>query len=109
MWFLELVLDLYGKLLYVMLHCLMWDFLWIVLGERMMLLVGIEDDWFGIWISYVDVDSFVHLRDHWFVALSEYGWEALKIGVGLLLVCVEEGWLVIYYGVIGEMDFGIDQ
>ena len=41
--------------------------------------------------------------------MSEYAWEALKIGAGPPPVRVDEGWLLIHHGVTGEMDPGTDQ
>jgi predicted GH43/DUF377 family glycosyl hydrolase len=108
-WFPEPVPDPHGKRSYAMLHRPMWDLSWIVPGEGTMLPAGVEDDRPGIWISYADAGSLVHLRDHRLVAMSEYEWEALKIGAGPPPIRVEEGWLAIHHGVSGEMDPGTDQ
>ena len=77
---------------------------------------GVDDDRPGIWISYVpvaeveaDIRNLVRLRDHRLVALSEYAWEALKIGAGPPPIRVDEGWLLIHHGVTGELVPGTAQ
>jgi predicted GH43/DUF377 family glycosyl hydrolase len=94
----------------------MWDLGWIVPGAGSPLPAGVEDDRPGIWISYVpvaeveaDVRNLIRLRDHKLVAMSEYDWEALKIGAGPPPIRVEEGWLLIHHGVTGALDPGTDQ
>jgi beta-1,2-mannobiose phosphorylase / 1,2-beta-oligomannan phosphorylase len=101
---------------YLMLHRPMWDLSWIVPGEGTFLPAGIEDDRPGIWLSSVpveeverDIRNLVRLRDHRLVAMSEYEWEALKIGAGPPPIRVDEGWLLIHHGVTGEMDPSTDQ
>jgi predicted GH43/DUF377 family glycosyl hydrolase len=56
-----------------------------------------------------DIRNLVRLRDHKLVALSEYEWEALKIGAGPPPVRVDEGWLLIHHGVTGTLEQGTDQ
>ena len=94
----------------------MWDIGWLVPGQGTFLPAGVEDDRPGIWISYVpvaeveaDIRNLVRLRDHKLVALSEYEWEALKIGAGPPPVRVDEGWLLIHHGVTGTLEPGTDQ
>jgi predicted GH43/DUF377 family glycosyl hydrolase len=101
---------------YLMLHRPMWDLSWIVPGEGSFLPAGIEDDRPGIWLSSVpveeverDIRNLVRLRDHRLVAMSEYEWEALKIGAGPPPIRVDEGWLLLHHGVTGEMDPATDQ
>ena len=111
MWFPEPVTGPDGAPSYALLHRPMWDLGWIVPGEGTFLPAGVEDDRPGIWISYVpvaeveaDVRNLVRLRDHRLVAMSEYAWEALKIGAGPPPIRVDEGWLLIHHGVTGELD-----
>jgi predicted GH43/DUF377 family glycosyl hydrolase len=101
---------------YLLLHRPMWDLSWITPREGTFLPAGIDDDRPGIWLSSVpveeveaDVRNLVRLRDHKLVAMSEYEWEALKIGAGPPPVRVDEGWLLIHHGVTGEMEAGTDQ
>jgi predicted GH43/DUF377 family glycosyl hydrolase len=101
---------------YLLLHRPMWDLSWIAPREGTFLPAGIEDDRPGIWLSSVpvaeveaDIRNLVRLRDHKLVAMSEYEWEALKIGAGPPPVRVDEGWLLIHHGVTGEMEAGTDQ
>jgi len=101
---------------YLLLHRPMWDLSWIAPREGTFLPAGIEDDRPGIWLSRVpvneveqDIRNLVRLRDHRLVAMSEYDWEALKIGAGPPPIRVDEGWLLIHHGVTGEMDPSTDQ
>ncbi len=115
-WFPEPVPGPGGELAYAMLHRPMWDLGWVVPGEGTVVPAGVDDERPGIWISYVpaaevaaDVRAFVHLRDHTPVALSEFEWEALKIGAGPPPIRVDEGWLAIHHGVSGTLVHGTDQ
>jgi predicted GH43/DUF377 family glycosyl hydrolase len=115
-WFPEPVPGPGGEPCFAMLHRPMWDLSWIRPGAGTQLPAGIEDDRPGIWISYVDADraladlsALTHLGAHRLVALSEYAFEAVKIGAGPPPVRVEEGWLCIHHGVTGEMSQGWDQ
>jgi predicted GH43/DUF377 family glycosyl hydrolase len=101
---------------FALLHRPMWDLGWMIPGEGSYLPAGVEDERPGIWISYVPVEevradlrNLVRLRDHRLVAMSEYAWEALKIGAGPPPVRVDDGWLLIHHGVTGEMDPSTDQ
>jgi predicted GH43/DUF377 family glycosyl hydrolase len=101
---------------YLLLHRPMWDLSWITPREGTFLPAGIDDERPGIWLSSVpvaeveaDIRALVRLRDHKLVAMSEYQWEALKIGAGPPPVRVDEGWLLIHHGVTGEMDPTTDQ
>jgi predicted GH43/DUF377 family glycosyl hydrolase len=100
---------------YAMLHRPMWDLGWFRDGETVHLPAGVTDERPGIWISYVPVDevrrdvrALVRLGDHRCVALSEHGYEALKIGAGPPPLRVDEGWLLIHHGVTGEQPVGWD-
>jgi predicted GH43/DUF377 family glycosyl hydrolase len=108
-WFPEPVPDPYGRMAYALLHRPMWDLNWIVPGAGTFLPAGLDDARPGIWISYADPGSLTQLRDHRPVALSEFEWEAVKIGAGPPPIRVEEGWLAIHHGVTGELDPGADQ
>jgi predicted GH43/DUF377 family glycosyl hydrolase len=111
----EPVPDPAGRPSYAMLHRPMWDLGWFREGETVHLPAGVTDPRPGIWISYVpvaevqtDVRNLVRLRDHKLVALSEYEWEALKIGAGPPPIRVDEGWLLIHHGVTGYIPKGWD-
>ena len=100
-----------------MLHRPMWDLSWIADGQGTFLPAGVEDDRPG------DLDllragrrgrgatsrALVRVRSHRLVAMSEYAWEALKIGAGPPPIRVDEGWLLIHHGVTGELEAGTDQ
>ncbi|GAB2487826.1 glycoside hydrolase family 130 protein [Jatrophihabitans fulvus] len=104
-----------GRPAYAMLHRPMWDLSWIRPGEGTYLPAGVTDDRPGIWISYVPVDEvttaadLVALGQHRLVAMSEYDFEALKIGAGPPPMLVDAGWLLIHHGVTGELAQGWDQ
>jgi beta-1,2-mannobiose phosphorylase / 1,2-beta-oligomannan phosphorylase len=104
-----------GRAAYAMLHRPMWDLSWIRPGETTYLPAGVTDDRPGIWISYVpveDVDGpadLTLLQQHRLVAMSEYDFEALKIGAGPPPLAVDGGWLLIHHGVTGELEQGTDQ
>ncbi|HEV7650928.1 MAG TPA: hypothetical protein VGP26_22510 [Actinophytocola sp.] len=100
-----------GEPAYAMLHRPMWDLGWFREGEGVHLPAGVTDDRPGIWVSYVpaadverDLDALVQLGDHRLVALSEYGFEELKIGAGPAPIRVDEGWLLLHHGVTGAID-----
>ncbi|SNY49877.1 glycoside hydrolase family 130 protein [Paractinoplanes atraurantiacus] len=104
-----------GRLSYAMLHRPMWDLGWFRPGEGVHLPAGIADERAGIWISYVpadlvhdDITALVRPRNHRCVALSEYPYEALKIGAGPPPLRVPEGWLLIHHGVTGYIPPGFD-
>jgi beta-1,2-mannobiose phosphorylase / 1,2-beta-oligomannan phosphorylase len=91
----------------------MWDLGWILGGDNIFLPAGIEDDRPGIWISYApvsavenDLRALTHVGAHRLVAMSEFDYEALKIGAGPPPIRVEEGWLLIHHGVSGELAEG---
>ncbi len=105
-----------GEPAYAMLHRPMWDLSWIRDGEGTHLPAGVTDDRPGIWISYVpvdlvqkDVSALTHQARHRLVAMSEYPFEALKIGAGPAPIRVDEGWLLIHHGVTGTIAEGWDQ
>jgi predicted GH43/DUF377 family glycosyl hydrolase len=115
-WFPEPVPGPDGEPAYAMLHRPMWDLSLFARDQGTFLPAGLDDDRPGIWISYVgaaevhaDVRALARLREHRPVALSEYDWEALKIGAGPPPVRVPEGWLAIHHGVTGRIDPGTDQ
>ena len=105
-----------GRPAFAMLHRPMWDLSWIRPGEGTYLPAGVDDDRPGIWISYAPVDDvarglghLAHLQQHRLVAMSEYEFEALKIGAGPPPIRVGQGWLLIHHGVTGELVQGWDQ
>ncbi len=100
-----------GEPAYAMLHRPMWDLGWFREGEGVHLPAGVTDERPGIWVSYVpaadverDLDTLVLQGGHRLVALSEYDFEALKIGAGPAPIRVEEGWLLLHHGVTGAID-----
>ncbi|XVV11238.1 glycoside hydrolase family 130 protein [Actinoplanes sp. CA-131856] len=104
-----------GRPSYAMLHRPMWDLGWFRPGEGVHLPAGVSDERAGIWISYVpadlvhdDITALVRPRNHRCVALSEYPYEALKIGAGPPPLRVPEGWLLIHHGVTGYIPPGFD-
>lgn len=99
-----------GEPCYALLHRPTWDIGWIRPGEGVHLPAGVTDDRPGIWISYVsatavqaDVAALTLQHDSRAVALSEFPFEALKIGAGPAPLRVPEGWLLIHHGVSGEI------
>lgn len=112
-----------GELCFAALHRPMWDLDWISPGAGSPLPAGVSDDRPGIWISYVPaaqvlatdgsagghrLSALAHLRDHRLVAMSEYDFEALKIGAGPPPLRVPQGWLLIHHGVSGELTPGVE-
>lgn len=111
----EPVPDPEGRMSYAMLHRPMWDLGWLRPGETEHLPAGVTDPRPGIWISYVPVDlvladirALSRPQNHKLVALSEFPYEALKIGAGPPPIRVEEGWLLIHHGVSGFIPPGFD-
>ena len=95
---------------YAMIHRPTWDIGWIRPGEGMHMPAGITDDRPGMWISYVpaeqvqrDITALAHQHDSRLLALSEFPFEALKVGAGPAPIRVPEGWLLIHHGVSGEI------
>jgi beta-1,2-mannobiose phosphorylase / 1,2-beta-oligomannan phosphorylase len=96
---------------YAMLHRPMWDLGWFREGEGVHLPAGVTDERPGIWVSYVpaadverDLDALAGQGNHRLVALSEYDFEALKIGGGPAPLRVGEGWLLLHHGVTGAIE-----
>jgi beta-1,2-mannobiose phosphorylase / 1,2-beta-oligomannan phosphorylase len=111
----EPVTDPDGRMSYAMLHRPMWDLGWMRPGETEHLPAGVTDPRPGIWISYVPVDlaladvrALTRPENHRLVAMSEFPYEALKIGAGPPPIRVEEGWLLIHHGVTGHIPAGFD-
>jgi len=99
-----------GEPSYAMLHRPMWDLGFTRPGEQPPLPAGLTDDRPGIWMSYVsaeavsrDIRALTRPTSHRIVAGPEHGWESLKIGAGPAPLRVDEGWLLIYHGVAGEL------
>jgi len=101
---------------FAVLHRPMWDLGEIKPGELRTIPAGIADERQSIWISYVpvaevvaDIRSIVLWRGHRLLAAPEAPFEQLKIGGGPPPVRVDEGWLVLYHGVTGEIDNAFTQ
>lgn len=101
---------------FAVLHRPMWDLGEIKPGELRTIPAGIADERQSIWISYVpvaevvaDIRSIVFWRGHRLLAAPAAPFEQLKIGGGPPPVRVDEGWLVLYHGVTGEIDNAFTQ
>ena len=101
---------------YAMLHRPTWDLNWIRPGEGSYPPEGVTDERPAIWISYVpaaavqaDIRALTSPAGHRMVAMSQYEFEALKIGAGPPPLRVDEGWLLIHHGVQGVLAPGVDQ
>jgi predicted GH43/DUF377 family glycosyl hydrolase len=110
LFFPEVVPDPEGRSSYAVLHRPMWDFEFTHTDEVPTLPTGTTDPRASIWISYIpvgeveaDISALTRPGGHRFVAGSEFDWESLKIGGGPPPIRVEEGWLLIYHGVTGDI------
>lgn len=110
-WFPEVVPDPDGVPSYAVLHRPMWDMSFCRPDERPPLPHGTTDDRPSIWISYVpadlaaeDLTALVRPRGHRLLAQPVADWERLKIGSGPAPIRVDEGWLLLYHGVSGEIN-----
>ncbi|WP_448062695.1 glycoside hydrolase family 130 protein [Cellulomonas hominis] len=99
-----------GEPSYALLHRPTWDLGWIRPGEGVHLPAGVTDDRPGIWISYApaalvqqDVRALTMQHHSRPVAVSEHGFELLKIGAGPPPLRVPEGWLLLHHGVAGHI------
>jgi beta-1,2-mannobiose phosphorylase / 1,2-beta-oligomannan phosphorylase len=109
-WFPEVVPDPDGVPSYAVLHRPMWDLSFSRPAETPPLPHGTSDDRPSIWISYVpaaaaaaDLTALVRPGGHRLLAAPVADWERLKIGAGPAPVRVDEGWLLLYHGVTGEI------
>lgn len=101
---------------FAVLHRPMWDLGEIKPGEQPTIPAGVTDERQSIWISYVpveevlaDIRTIVLWRGHRLLAAPEAPFEQLKIGGGPPPVRVDEGWLVLYHGVTGQIDNAFTQ
>lgn len=101
---------------FAVLHRPMWDLGQTRPGEGITLPAGITDSRQSIWISYIpvedalaDIRSLTFWRGHRMLAAPEFAFEELKIGGGPPPVRVDEGWLVLYHGVTGEINEAFTQ
>lgn len=69
----------------------------------------------GIWVSFADAGeaardprALARLTQHRPLARPEQAWEALKLSAGPPPVRVDDGWLLLYHGVAGELEPGVD-
>jgi predicted GH43/DUF377 family glycosyl hydrolase len=68
-----------------------------------------NEDHPGIWISFAeDARDFGRFAGHRRIAGPEQPWEELKIGAGPPPIRTEEGWLLLYHGVSGRLEEGLD-
>ncbi len=101
---------------FAVLHRPMWDLGEVKPGEGVRIPAGVDDPRQSIWISFVpvadvvaDIRSIVRWGEHRLLAAPEAAWEELKIGGGPPPHRVDEGWLVIYHGVTGEINSAFSQ
>jgi predicted GH43/DUF377 family glycosyl hydrolase len=106
----EPVPDPDGRMCYAMLHRPMWDLGWLRPGEGEHLPAGVTDPRPGIWISYIpaeralaDISALTRPENHRLLAMPEFAFEDLKIGAGTPPIRVDEGWLLIHHGAIGQV------
>ncbi|KHK96054.1 glycosidase [Microbacterium mangrovi] len=111
----EIVDDPDGVPSFAILHRPMWDLRDIRPGETSKP-SGLDDDRPSIWMSFVpvaavreDLTALTRWRKHRVVAVPEASFETAKIGSGPAPVRVEEGWLLLYHGVVGELVPGVAQ
>jgi predicted GH43/DUF377 family glycosyl hydrolase len=63
----------------------------------------------GIWVSFAeDPRELVQVSGHRRVAGPEQPWEELKIGAGPPPIRTDAGWLLLYHGVSGRLDEGME-
>jgi beta-1,2-mannobiose phosphorylase / 1,2-beta-oligomannan phosphorylase len=63
----------------------------------------------GIWVSFAeDPGRLTRLTAHRRVAGPDEPWEVLKIGAGTPPIRTDEGWLLLYHGVSGSIEAGLD-
>jgi predicted GH43/DUF377 family glycosyl hydrolase len=64
----------------------------------------------GIWLSFAgDPENLAQLSGHRKIAKPEQPWEELKVGAGPPPLRVDDGWLLLYHGVAGNLVAGLDQ
>ncbi|WP_022882444.1 glycoside hydrolase family 130 protein [Gryllotalpicola ginsengisoli] len=112
----EVVDDPDGVPSFAVLHRPSWDLRDIRPGEVARPPVGLPDERPSIWMSFVpvaeveqDLGALTWWRHHRVVAWPQARFEHTKIGSGPAPVRVEEGWLLIYHGVTGELVPGVAQ
>lgn len=112
----ETVRDPDGVESFAVLHRPSWDLQDIRPGEVAAPPAGLPDGRPSIWISFIPVDevscdlsALARWRKHRVVAWPEAPFEQTKIGSGPAPIRVEEGWLLLYHGVVGELVPGVAQ
>ncbi len=95
---------------YALLHRPTWDLSWIAPGEGELPPQGVRDPRGAIWVSFApaeqveaDLSRITRYGQHRVVAMPEQQWEELKIGGGTPPVRTEDGWLLVYHGVAGNL------
>lgn len=111
----EIVDDPDGVPSFAILHRPMWD-LRDVRPDETSKPSGLSDDRPSIWMSFVPVDAvrenmaaLARWDKHRVVAWPEASFETSKIGSGPAPIRVDEGWLLLYHGVVGEIVPGVAQ
>ncbi|MFQ6155190.1 glycosidase [Micrococcus luteus] len=112
----EVVRDPDGVPSFAVLHRPSWDLQDVRPGEVAMPPAGLPDERPSIWISFIPVDevqedirALARWRGHRVVASPEAPFEQTKIGSGPAPIRVEEGWLLLHHGVVGELVPGVAQ
>ena len=112
----EIIDDPDGVRSFAVLHRPAWDLQDIRPGEVAMPPAGLPHERPSIWMSFVPVEAvqrdpaaLTRWRKHRMVAWPEAPFEQTKIGSGPAPIRVEEGWLLLYHGVIGELVPGVAQ
>lgn len=112
----EVVTDPDGVPSFAVLHRPSWDLEGIRPGEIARPPAGLPDERASIWMSFVpvaavreDVGALTWWRKHRVVVTPQFPFEATKIGSGPAPIRVQEGWLLIHHGVVGDIEPGVDQ
>ncbi|MBT1002227.1 glycosidase [Paenarthrobacter sp. DKR-5] len=112
----EVVRDPEGVPSFAVLHRPVWDLQDVRPGEVPMPPAGLPDERPSIWISFIpvedvrkDVKALARWSKHRVVAWPEAAFEQTKIGSGPAPIRVDEGWLLLYHGVTGQLVHGVAQ
>lgn len=112
----EVIEDPDGVPSFAVLHRPVWDLQDIREGEVARPPAGLPDDRPSIWMSFIpveavteDIATLTRWRKHRVVAWPEADWEQTKIGSGPAPIRVDEGWLLVYHGVVGSLVPGVAQ
>lgn len=112
----EVITDPTGVPSFAVLHRPSWDLRDIRPGEIARPPAGLPDERPSIWMSFVpvekvheDLKALTRWQHHRVLAWPEAPFEATKLGSGPAPIRVDEGWLLLYHGVTGELVPGVAQ